>query len=152
MLSLLYHMQDQISKTSAFAFIDHLEFITPDFTGKEAHQAVTQVLERLPSGYYNTDLGNSLSDFQSSFLETVDSRTTFILVGDGRNNYNDPRLDIFNRLTRRSRRTIWINPEAPALWGSGDSDMLKYAPHCDNVLVASTLAQLTAAVDKLLLV
>ncbi len=151
MLSLLYHLQDQISKTRAFAFIDHLEFISPDFTGRQADQAVAKVLERMPSGYYNTDLGNSLENFQRRYLETVDSRTTLIVVGDGRNNYNNPHLRIFEKLARRSRRTIWINPEVPVLWGSGDSDMLKYAPHCDSVLVVSTLAQLAEAIDKLLI-
>lgn len=151
MLSLLYAMQSQISKTHAFAFIDHLEFITPDFSGREANKAVAQVLERMPSGYYNTDLGNSLENFNSDFLDTIDSRTTFIIVGDGRNNYNDPRLDLFKRVARRSRRTIWLTPEAPTLWGSGDSDMLKYAPNCDTILQANTLAELTSAVDKLLL-
>ncbi len=151
MLSLLYHMQDLISKTYAFAFINRLEYISPDFTGKEVHAAVAQVLERMPAGYYNTDLGNSLADFQRRYLDAIDSRTTFILVGDGRNNYNDPRLDVFRALARRCRRTIWINPEAPMLWGSGDSDMLKYAPNCDVVLQAGNLAQLTAAVDRLLL-
>jgi uncharacterized protein len=150
MLSLLYHLQDLISKTYAFAFISRLEYITPDFTEKEVQTAVAQVLERMPAGYYNTDLGNSLNDFQHEHLGTLDNRTTFIIVGDGRNNYNDPRLDIFHTVARRSRRTIWINPEAPGLWGSGDSDMLKYAPSCDVVLQASTLAQLTAAVDRLL--
>jgi uncharacterized protein with von Willebrand factor type A (vWA) domain len=151
MLSLLYHLQDLISKTYAFAFISRLEYITPDFVENEVHTAVAQVLERMPSGYYNTDLGSSLEDFQRDHLGKIDGRTTFIIVGDGRNNYNDPRLDIFNSVARRSRRTIWINPEAPALWGSGDSDMLKYAPGCDVVLQASTLAQLTAAVDRLLI-
>ncbi len=151
MLSLLYHMQDLISKTYAFAFINRLEYISPDFSGKEVHTAVAQVLERMPAGYYNTDLGSSLADFQRSYLDAIDSRTTFILVGDGRNNYNDPRLDIFRALARRCRRTIWINPEAAMLWGSGDSDMLKYAPNCDVVLQAGNLAQLTAAVDRLLL-
>ena len=57
MLSLLYALQDQISKTHAFAFIDHLEYISPDFEGKDARAAVMQVLDRMPSGYYNTDLG-----------------------------------------------------------------------------------------------
>jgi uncharacterized protein with von Willebrand factor type A (vWA) domain len=151
MLSLLYHLQDQISKTHAFAFIDRLEFISPDFIGREAGEAVEVVLKRLPSGYYNTDLGNSLADFQREHMHTVDSRTTFIVVGDGRNNFSNPRLDIFNTIARRSRRTIWINPEAPALWSSGDSDMLQYARICDVILQASTLAQLTAAVDKLLI-
>jgi uncharacterized protein with von Willebrand factor type A (vWA) domain len=151
MLSLLYHLQDLVHKTHAFAFIDRLEYISPDFASRQAQTAVAQVLERMPSGYYNTDLGQSLSDFQSSFLDTIDSRTTFIIVGDGRNNYNNPRLDIFNLLARRSRRAIWINPEAPAMWGSGDSDMLKYAPNCNTILQASTLAQLTSAIDRLLI-
>jgi uncharacterized protein with von Willebrand factor type A (vWA) domain len=150
MLSLIYALQDLISKTHSFAFIDHLEFISPDFVGKQPGEAVNQVLERMPSGYYNTDLGNSLDQFSKEYLDTIDSRTTFIVVGDGRNNYNDPRLDIFNTVARRSRRMIWLNPEAPTLWGSGDSDMLKYAPNCDVILQANTLAELTAAVDKLL--
>jgi hypothetical protein len=150
MLSLLYELQDQISKTNAFAFIDHLEFISPDFQGKQAEDAVHAVLGRMPSGYYNTDLGYSLENFESGYLDTVDRRTTFIIVGDGRNNYNNPRVDLFNMLARRSRRTIWLTPEASALWGTGDSDMLKYAPKCDVVLQAGTVAELTAAVDKLL--
>ncbi len=63
MLSLLYALQDQISKTFAFAFIDHLEFISPDFAGKDSNQAVRLVLERMPSGYYNTDLGLQPGEF-----------------------------------------------------------------------------------------
>lgn len=150
MLSLLYAMQDQISKTHAFAFIDHMEFISPDFQIRSPSEAVSHVLMRMPSGYYNTDFGHSLKNFCDQHLELVDSRATFIIVGDGRNNYNDPRLDLFTLLSRRCRRTIWITPEAPALWGTGDSDMLKYAPRCDVIIQAATLAQLTAAVDKLL--
>ena len=151
MLSLLYHMQDLINKTHAFAFISSLEYITPDFADHDVEAAVAHVLERLPAGYYNTDLGAALVNFQRKHMEIMDGRTTFIIVGDGRNNHNDPRTDLFNLLARRSRRTIWINPEAPALWGTGDSDMLKYAPGCDAVLQASNLAQLTVAVDRLLL-
>ena len=36
------------------------------------------------------------------------------------------------------------------MWGSGDRDMLKYAPICGTILQVSTLAELTAAVDKML--
>jgi hypothetical protein len=36
------------------------------------------------------------------------------------------------------------------LWGSGDSDMMKYAPICDNVVIAATLGELTEAIDSLL--
>lgn len=150
MLNLLFSIQDQIRKTYAFAFIDHLEFITPDFDGKNMQAAVSNVLERMPSGYYNTDLGASLRKLSEDFIHTVDSRTIFIVVGDGRNNYNEPREDLFNELSRRSRKMIWLNPEPPALWGTGDSDMLKYAPACTNVFQVSNMAELTSAVDKML--
>jgi len=150
MLSLVYALQDLVTKTHAFAFIDHLEFISPDFAGKEPNAAIAAVLERMPPGYYSTDLGYALQQFTRQYLDTVDQRTTFILVGDGRNNYNDPALDAFQQLARRARRMIWINPEPPMLWGSGDSDMLQYAPLCNHVVMAATLGELTEAVDQLL--
>ena len=151
MLSMLFAIQDQISKTHAFAFIDHLEYITPYFQGKDPAEAVSEILYQMPSGHYNTDLGSSLATFSKNFMETVDHRSTLIFVGDGRNNFNDPRLDIFTSLARRSRATIWLNPEPAALWGTGDSDMLQYAPYCGKIFQVSNLAQLAEAVDNLLL-
>ncbi len=150
MLSLLYAMQDQITKTHAFAFIDHLEYISPDFSSKPASEAVQDVLVRLPPGHYSTDLGRSLENFTDSYFDTLDSRTTLIVVGDGRNNYNNPRLDLFRRMARRSSRTIWLIPEPVYQWGSGDSDMHEYFPICDDVLQVSTLSELSAAIDGLL--
>ncbi len=120
MLSLIFALQDVISRTHAFAFIDHLEDISPDIKGRQARDAVQRVLERMPSGYYNTNLGFSLSNFYDRYLDLVDSRTTILVVGDGRNNYSDPRTELFSILARRSRQTIWINPEiAPSVgeWG-----------------------------------
>jgi uncharacterized protein len=151
MLSMLFAIQDQISKTHAFAFIDHLEYISPLFTGHDPSDAVRQVLFQMPSGHYNTDLGHSLDDFNHDFLDTVDRRSTFIIVGDGRNNFNDPRLELFQQIARRSRNTIWLNPEPMGLWGTGDSDMMKYAPYCGRTFQVSNLAQLATAVDQLLL-
>ena len=52
---------------------------------------------------------------------------------------------------RRANRTIWLNPEAPYQWGSGDSDMLAYYPLCDDVLQVSTLSDLGNAIDGLLM-
>ncbi len=151
MLGLLYAIQDQISKTHAFAFIDHLEYISPQLADSRPDQAVDQILQRMPAGHYNTDLGQSLKNLADLYLNTVDSRTTLIVVGDGRNNYNDPRVDLFRLIARRSRSAIWLNPEPIALWGTGDSDMERYGPYCRSVMQVSNLSQLAAAIDRLLL-
>ena len=149
MLSFLFALQGQVRKTHAFAFIDHLEYVSEEFMGADANDAIAAVLWRMPSGHYNTDLGGSLSDFDKEYLDTLNGQTTLIVVGDGRNNYNDPRLDLFSMMSRRAARTVWLNPEPPTLW-HGDSDMPKYAPLCSDVLKVSTLRELTSAVDQLL--
>ena len=150
-LSLIYNLQNLVKKTHAFAFIDHLEYISPAFERRVTEAAVESVLHKMPSGYYNTDLGSSLDGFVQGFLDTLNQRTSLILLGDGRNNYNNPRIDLFCLMTRRVRRTIWINPEDRNLWGTGDSDMLAYAPYCDHILRVNNLSELSRAVDRLLI-
>ncbi|HEX2623264.1 MAG TPA: hypothetical protein VHL11_24055, partial [Phototrophicaceae bacterium] len=73
-----------------------------------------------------------------------------IILGDGRNNYNNPRTDIAQDMQRKSRRLLWFCPEPPGQWGSGDSDMLRYAPVSDGVYHVSTLRDLANAVDQIL--
>ncbi len=149
-LRLLYELQDTVHKTRSFAFIDHMEEVTPDMKSMGIESAVNSVLTKLPPGYYSTNLGASLDDFQKQFMDSVDTRTTVIVLGDGRNNYNNPRTDIFEEIARRSRRTIWMTPEFPAQWGTGDSDMLHYAPLCHDVYQVRNLNQLADAVDHML--
>ncbi|HMM29351.1 MAG TPA: VWA domain-containing protein [Aggregatilineaceae bacterium] len=149
-LRLLYELQDQVQKTRSFAFVDHLEDVTADLQTRHLDQAITVVLTKLPAGHYNTDLGRSLRQLEAEHLGALDGRTTLIVLGDGRNNYNDPALDTFGRLGRRARRVIWLNPEYPAQWGSGDSDMLSYAPLCSAVYQTRSLSQLAEAVDRIL--
>jgi uncharacterized protein with von Willebrand factor type A (vWA) domain len=150
MLSFLFALQGQVRKAHAFTFIDHLEYISDEFTGADANQAISGVLRRMPAGSYNTDLGWSLKNFEEAYLDRLDSHTTLIIVGDGRNNYNDPRLDLFTLFSRRAARTLWLNPEPSSLWGSGDSDMPGYAALCTRIFKVSNLSELSAAVDHLM--
>ena len=149
-LALLYQLQDQVQKTRSFAFIDHLQEVSADLASAPPEQAISVILEKLPLGSYNTDLGYSLQQFEAGYSDAVDSRTTFIVLGDARNNDNDPALDVLALIRRRCRRLIWLNPEYPAQWGTGDSDMLRYAPLCTEVYQVRNLAQLAEAVDRML--
>jgi uncharacterized protein with von Willebrand factor type A (vWA) domain len=150
MLTLLYELQDQVSKTRSFIFIDDMHEISDFFRQTRPEVAVQEVLDTHHPGSYNTNLGNSLQTFFSDSLDSVDSRTTVIVLGDGRNNYNDPRLDLAHDLRRRSRRVIWFNPESPSQWGTGDSDMHNYAPIASGVYQVRNLAQLVDAIDRII--
>jgi uncharacterized protein with von Willebrand factor type A (vWA) domain len=150
LLTLVYELQDQVARTNSFVFIDDIRDISDVFSADQPRDAVARVLADNRPGYYNTDLGASLSTFTHKHLSCVDHRTTVVILGDGRNNHNDPRYDLAQMLQRRARRLLWFNPEPPSMWGTGDSDMLGYAPLADGVYRVSSLRELAAAVDKIL--
>jgi uncharacterized protein with von Willebrand factor type A (vWA) domain len=149
LLMLIYQLQDQVSRTRAFAFIDHLEEISHDFNAMRPERAIPRVLRRLPPGHYNTDLGSSLAQLVERHGDAVDRRTTLIFCGDARNNFNDPRVDLLRMLAARASKTVWLNPEHPARWRHGDSDMYRYQPHVDALFQVANLRQLSHAVDRL---
>jgi uncharacterized protein len=150
LLTLVYELQDVVAKTDSFIFIDDLTDISMVFNEKQPQEAVGQVLSENPPGYYSTDLGNSLKTFNQDHMSKVSSKTTVIILGDGRNNYNNPRLDIADDMGRRSRRLLWFCPEPPSQWGTGDSDMHQYAPISDGVYKVTNLRELAGAVDAIL--
>lgn len=154
MLRLIYELHDQVSKMDSFAFYDRL-IKMPDESLKalrhnDADEAFDIIRQILPYRPYATDLGRCLETFCDKHFHAVNGRTTVIVLGDGRNNYNSPRVDLIKDIQKRARRLVWFNPENPRAWGTDDSDMIDYTPHCDQVFAVRNLAQLATAVDKML--
>ncbi|NJM05966.1 VWA domain-containing protein [Candidatus Gracilibacteria bacterium] len=155
LLQLIYALADQVSRTRSYAYIDHLHDMSIYFAESRPQEAIRQVMENIyPTRSYSTDLGVCLGEFVQNHSGTVDHRTTVIVLGDGRNNENDPNVAAFDQIKRRARRVIWFNPEPRHMWGVYDpgslsSDMFTYAPLCDAVHEVCNLRQLADAVDRL---
>ena len=150
MLRLVYELHDQVSRVRSFAFYGDLTEVTLLMDSNRVEEAIDEARSAIPGGPWRTDLGASLETFHRFYLDAIDGRTTTILLGDGRNSFNIPREDLVQNLQRRSKRLVWFNPESQQQWGTGDSDMWQYFPHCDRVYHVRNLAQLSAAVDQLL--
>ncbi|MFO7681941.1 MAG: VWA domain-containing protein [Chloroflexota bacterium] len=153
MLTFIYQLQDQVSKTRSFAFYADMQEVSHLLNAHRADEAAHEVFDAFYGGapsHYATDFGGSLNTFYHKWLSAVNGRSTVVILGDGRNNYNSPRIDLIKDLQKRARRIIWFCPEQQQQWGTGDSDMLEYAPAVDSVYVVRNLAQLATAVDKLL--
>ena len=52
-----------------------------------------------------------------------------LVLGDARNNYNDPRAWCLRDIHTKAKNVVWLNPESPSAWGFGDSVMDKYLPY-----------------------
>ncbi|MGA3006048.1 MAG: VWA domain-containing protein, partial [Acetobacteraceae bacterium] len=111
-------------------------------------QAISKIMQTI--GYGSSNYGNSFADFEDGWMQFVNNKTTVIILGDGRGNRTDPRTDVIGRLSQRCKRIIWLNPEYRSAWGTGDSDMYRYAPFCNLVTVCNSLRHLERVITDIL--
>ncbi len=152
MLQFAYTLQDLFSKVRSFVFVSELGECTDLFREHELDRAV-ELAERggIINVYANSNYGRSLRMFVDRYLDAVTPRTTVLVIGDGRNNYNAPEPGALEAIGEKARRLIWLNPEPAVSWGFGDSAMRLYAPHCDRVETVNNLDSLRRVVDELVL-
>lgn len=148
LLLFLHALNEKVTDLEAFAFSARLYDVGRTLQRMDFEPAMERIVREAGGG--STDYGQALMDLQSQSWEVIDRRTTVIVLGDGRSNDSDPRLDIFAELADRCRRLVWLCPEPPRRWGTGDSCMLQYEPFCSQLSYCATAADLERAVDEVL--
>jgi uncharacterized protein with von Willebrand factor type A (vWA) domain len=148
LLLFLYSMHEVMAGLRAFAFSNRLMEVSAILERNDIEPAIAEVLRAI--GFGSSDYGASLEDFEKGWLGLLDQQTSVIIMGDGRGNYANPRTDILEAIAKRCKQVIWLNPEPESLWGSGDSDMLRYRPYCHYAGVCNSVRHLERAMTDLL--
>jgi uncharacterized protein len=148
LLLFLYALQGTVTDLHTFAFSNRLKDVEGPLSRLPFDAAMDLIIREVGSG--GTDYGQAWVDLHDRHLQLVDRRTTVLVLGDGRSNGTNPRLDLFAELVARSKRLVWLCPEPPGRWGSGDSCMLQYRPHCTHVSHCATASDLERAIDEAL--
>jgi uncharacterized protein len=153
MLQFVYALQDLYSKVRSFIFVAEIGEVTQLFTEYDANQALDTALHgNLINVYAHSDFGRAFKSFHRDYLAAVNKRTTVIVLGDARNNYNLPHEWVMKDVQQRAKQVIWLNPENRMTWGFGDSEMDRYAPFCTIVEECRNLNQLYRVIDRLVTV
>ncbi|NDK88352.1 VWA domain-containing protein [Gordonia desulfuricans] len=131
-LNLVYALRQQFSKVRVFAFVDTVDEVTEMFdpsTGDKAgfgvdakaamHEMITTA--RIVTRDGHSDYSHMLRGFVENYADSLTHRGALLILGDARNNYHDPNVEILRDLVERVRHSYWLNPEAGRDWGTGDS-------------------------------
>jgi hypothetical protein len=153
MLQFVYSLQEAFTKIRSFVFVAELGEVTQIFQDTDINAAIEQALEGggVVNVYTRSNFGFAFHHFWQNFLSAVDNKTTVLVLGDARNNYNEPRVWCLRDIHNKAKNVVWLNPESPSAWGFGDSIMDKYRPHCDVAEECRNLRQLSAMIDRLVL-
>jgi uncharacterized protein len=150
MLQLVWSLQECFSRVRSYVFVSEIAEVTQAFNTYPVDRAIDWALKSSPVDYHcRSDFGYAFSRFCRTDLESLDRRTTILVLGDARNNYNDPQAWALRLMRERVKGIIWLNPEGQWGWGIGDSVMPLYTPACDVVRECRTVAQLVQVVDHL---
>lgn len=148
LLLFLYSLNELIPKIRSFAFTNTLVETSAWFDSMPVGNAVDKVMKDV--GGSGTDYGNVLLELRERLLPEIDRKTTVLVLGDARNNRGHPQAAVMELLHQRARRVIWLNPEPRTFWGLGDSEMLRYAPHCHVAKHCNSVKHLERAMNDLL--
>jgi len=150
MLQFVYSLQDLYSRVRSFIFVSEIGEITQLFEELEISGAIEQALSgQVINVYAHSDFGRAFRTFQRDYLAAVNTKTTVIVLGDARNNYNLAQEWALKEIQQRAKQLIWLNPENRLTWGFGDSEMDRYLPFCDLVEECRNLNQLYRVIDRL---
>jgi uncharacterized protein with von Willebrand factor type A (vWA) domain len=150
MLHFVYSLQNLYARVRSFVFVSDLGEVTQLFKKLDIDEAVNVATAgRVVNLSANSNYGRALQLFHSTYLGSVTRRTSVVIIGDGRSNYNPPQAWVLGEIKRRARRVLWLCPEDRASWGFGDSEMPLYAKHCTKVEPVKTLDELVRAASEL---
>ncbi len=119
-LTLVHALRQQFSRVRVFAFID---------TTDEVDRAVRtrcrpggrSAAHHREAGVYtrdgHSDYGNAFVSFIDKWPNVLSPRSPLIL-GDGRNNYRNPEIELLADMVNASSHAHWLNPE-PKHRGAG---------------------------------
>ena len=147
-LMFLHSLTEILPDVRTFAFSNKAGEVTDLFENKDIEVAAAETL--LLNGGGSTDYGQAFVDLEGLLENKIDRKTTVIILGDARSNYGDPRCDILKTIQEKSKRILFLNPEPKSVWGTGDSEMLRFIPYCNKSKVCKSLFDLERVVDDML--
>jgi uncharacterized protein with von Willebrand factor type A (vWA) domain len=148
MLQFVYSVQDLYAKVRSFVFVSDIGEVTKLFEELEIHRAVETALKgEVIDVFSHSNFGRAFESFYKNYFATITGKTTVLIIGDGRNNYNRPNDWVLREIQQKAKQLIWLNPESRMTWGVGDSEMPRYVPYCDVAEECRNINQLYKVVD-----
>lgn len=151
-LMLAYALREQFARVRAFAFIDTVDEVTRFF--ERPGGDVTEAMRRLTaeanlvrlSGH--SDYGHAFRVFVERYGDVIGPKTSLLILGDARNNYQDPALAAIEAMVAPARHAWWLNPEPERDWDTGDSIASVYGRRI-SMIECRNLTQLGAFIGEL---
>ncbi len=150
-LQFTYAMATQFSRLRAFVFVDAVDDVTDMLEpGNDFAEIFVRIhTESRAWRHGHSDYGAVFDEIVDGYVKELSPRTTVIIAGDARNNYQEPRADSLAEIADAVEAVYWLNPEPRSYWDTGDSVISRYSAACHDVFEVRNLRHLESFVEHL---
>ena len=151
-LTLMAALSAELPRTRSFVFVDAIDEITELFehTGHAIEPWQIMRNTNVIGATGHSDYGAVFEQFWEIVGDReLTPRSTVVIAGDARSNYQPARTDVLAKIARRTRSVYWLNPEPRPEWSVFDSEMDAYAEQCTRVFEVRDLEQLAHCVETI---
>jgi uncharacterized protein with von Willebrand factor type A (vWA) domain len=134
MLGLAAGARESFRTVHSFVYVDHLA----EAGFEQSYLNMVPLLDL----YARSDFGRVLAELLSTRRHLLNRATLVVILGDGRNNRRPARADLLRQIRWLCRAVIWLNPEEPERWGTGDSATPNYVRVVDEMIPCRNLREL----------
>lgn len=140
MLGLAAGARECFRTVHSFVYVDHLA----EAGFEQGWLNMVPVLDL----YARSDFGRVMGELLNTRRHLLSRATVVVILGDGRNNRKPARADLLRQIRWLCRAIIWLNPEEPERWGTGDSAIPNYAREVDEIIPCRNLRELERSLGR----
>jgi uncharacterized protein len=145
LLNFLHHLNSsRHMKIESFVFSTRLERLTREFSIRNFNYMLRKITETFSGWSGGTKIGAAIEALNVTYGALVTPKTSVLIMSDGWDTGDAALLDQeMDRLRRRAKSIIWINPlKGAATYEPSAQGMATALPYCDRLIAGHSLHSL----------
>ena len=144
MLTFMHEMRDIFpGGCETYVFINSLFDVSDIFEESiDSKESVQGILESIPRKGVYSNYYKPFKDFYENYLYKVTKDSIVFFIGDARNNKNPTGEEYIKAISRKAKKTYWLNIDHKEKWNQGDSIIGIYSNYMNMVSETLTTGDL----------
>lgn len=150
MLHFMYTIKEVFQGgVKCYVFVNSLFDVSEFLTLNSPDESIETIFSIVPRRGVYSDYHQPFQTFVNDHMSEITKDTIVYFIGDARNNKNASGEDNIKRITRKARKSFWLNTEESKMWNEGDSIMYKYAPYMKEVFEVLNTKDLLYSIENI---
>lgn len=132
-----------------YVFVNQLYDISDYLNYPSADQSIQKVFEIIPKAGVYSDYYKPFKRFVDENLYEITKDTIVYFIGDARNNKNPVGDENIKTISRKAKKSFWLNTEDYESWGTGDSIIYQYMPYMNSTFEVLSTSDLLFSIEKM---